>query len=113
MEGSIGWRTLLRLVLAIMGQWPRRFAWRSVVALEILRREPILAGAPFGEAGAYEKLIGVIRFAVDPARPAHRAMASAGGGRRGGPRASRSALGLHPRDRQRGPRRVIERWDIA
>jgi len=87
MEGSIGWRTLLRLVLAIMGQWPRRFAWRSVVALEILRREPILAGAPFGEAGAYEKLIGVIRFAVDPARPAHRAIADLD-------RAPRNARGL-------------------
>ena len=47
----------------------------AVVALEIQRREPILAGVPFGESGAYEKLIGVIRFAVDPARPVHRVIA--------------------------------------
>jgi Alpha/beta hydrolase domain len=59
----------------------------AVVALEILRNEPILAGAPFGEAGAYEKLIGVIRFAVDPARPAHRVIADLD-------RAPRNARGL-------------------
>jgi Alpha/beta hydrolase domain len=47
----------------------------GVVALEIVRREPVLAGAPFGEVGPYEKLVGVIRFAVDPALPAHRAIA--------------------------------------
>ena len=47
----------------------------AVVALEIQRRESILAGAPFGEAGPYEKLIGVVRFAVDPALPANRAIA--------------------------------------
>src|SRR5262245_11642362 len=43
----------------------------AVVALEISRREPVLAGAAFGAAGAYEKLSGVIRFAVDPAHPTH------------------------------------------
>jgi hypothetical protein len=44
----------------------------AVVALEITRREPVLAGASFGKAGGYEKLVGIIRFAVDPARPGHR-----------------------------------------
>src|SRR5215470_6233768 len=47
----------------------------AVVTLEISRREPVLDGAPFGEAGAYEKLAGIIRFAVDPAHPTHRVIA--------------------------------------
>src|SRR5262245_5238218 len=47
----------------------------AVVSLEISKREPVLDRAPFGEAGAYEKLAGVIRFAVDPAHPTHRVIA--------------------------------------
>jgi hypothetical protein len=43
----------------------------SVTALEIQRREPVLGGRHFGEAGAYEKIVGVLRFAVDPALPIH------------------------------------------
>ena len=37
-----------------------------VVSLEIQRREPILSGKSFGSAGAYEKLVGKVHFAVDP-----------------------------------------------
>src|SRR5262245_35602258 len=59
----------------------------AVVALEISRREPVLAGAPFGAAGAYEKLSGVIRFAVDPAHPTHGVIADLD-------RAPRNARGL-------------------
>ena len=66
----------------------------AVVALEIQRREPILAGAPFGQAGAYEKLIGVIRFAVEPALRAHQVIADLD-------RAPRNARGL---------RRVVGRF---
>jgi Alpha/beta hydrolase domain len=39
--------------------------------LEIQRREPVLGGRPFGSAGAYEKIEGTLRFAVDPAHPIH------------------------------------------
>ena len=43
----------------------------SVTALEIQRREPVLGGRAFGETGGYEKIAGVIRFAVDPAHALH------------------------------------------
>jgi hypothetical protein len=39
----------------------------SVVGLEIARREPFAGGHVFGEAGAYERIDGLLRFAVDPA----------------------------------------------
>ncbi len=44
----------------------------EVVSLEIHRREPLAGGMAFGEAGAYEKIVGVARFAVDPTHPANR-----------------------------------------
>jgi hypothetical protein len=47
----------------------------AVVALEIAKREPVLGGAAFGAGGAYEKLIGTLRLAVDPAHPANRPIA--------------------------------------
>ncbi len=37
-----------------------------VVSLEVQRREPILSGKQFGGAGAYEKLVGKVHFALDP-----------------------------------------------
>jgi hypothetical protein len=43
-----------------------------VTNLEIHRREVLLGGKSFGHAGAYEKIIGTIRFAADPAHPLHR-----------------------------------------
>ena len=39
--------------------------------LEIHHRSPILDGRPFGAAGAYEKITGVLRFAADPDHPSH------------------------------------------
>ncbi|HWF64213.1 MAG TPA: alpha/beta hydrolase domain-containing protein [Rhizomicrobium sp.] len=41
-------------------------AQARVVSLEVQRREPILSGKQFGPAGAYEKLIGKVHFALDP-----------------------------------------------
>ena len=38
----------------------------AVTRFEIDRREPVLGGAPFGAAGAYEKIVGTLHFAVDP-----------------------------------------------
>ena len=43
----------------------------AIIGLEIERREPVLGGASFGAAGAYEKIAGVVRFAVDPRLPVH------------------------------------------
>jgi hypothetical protein len=40
-----------------------------VVRLRIERREPVLNGRTFGAAGAYEKLVGKVEFAVDPNNP--------------------------------------------
>ena len=39
------------------------------VKLEIARREPVLGGKAFGNAGAYEKLVGTVKFALDPSLP--------------------------------------------
>lgn len=43
-----------------------------VTGLEIQRREVVLDGRPFGDAGAYEKIIGRLRYAVDPEHRLHR-----------------------------------------
>jgi len=44
-------------------------AFARVESVEVERRETILEGRPFGDAGAYEKIDGRIRFAFDPASP--------------------------------------------
>ncbi len=54
------------------------------IALDIQRRALVLDGRPFGAAGAYEKIAGVLRFAADPDHPRH---------------ASICDLGLAPRSR--------------
>ena len=43
----------------------------SVTALEIQRRELVLNGRGFGSTGAYEKILGTLRFTVDPTLPIH------------------------------------------
>jgi len=43
----------------------------SVTRFEIRTREPLDGGAPFGDTGPYERLDGVMHFAVDPADPAN------------------------------------------
>ena len=46
----------------------------AVVALELQQRSTVLDGRPFGAAGAYEKLAGILRFAADPAHPANQSV---------------------------------------
>lgn len=46
----------------------------TAAALEIHTRAMVLDGRPFGAAGPYEKIAGVLRFAVDPEAPVHRAV---------------------------------------
>ncbi len=41
----------------------------GVTRLRIERRENVLGGKPFGAAGPYEKVIGKVDFALDPALP--------------------------------------------
>lgn len=43
-----------------------------VIGFELERREIVLNGKPFGAAGPYEKLVGRLLYAVDPAHPRHR-----------------------------------------
>jgi hypothetical protein len=43
----------------------------SAVQLHIDRREPVLEGRAFGDAGAYEKIVGTVEFSLDPALPAN------------------------------------------
>jgi Alpha/beta hydrolase domain len=43
-----------------------------VTALEIKTRAQVLGGKTFGNTGAYEKIIGTLRFAIDPTHPLHR-----------------------------------------
>src|SRR5512146_1550076 len=50
----------------------------AVMAFEVERRETVLGGQPFGRVGPYEKIVGILRFAVDPERPAHRAITDLG-----------------------------------
>jgi hypothetical protein len=81
-----------------------------VTSLEITRRSVVLDGRPFGEAGAYETIVGVLRFGVDPTHPANQAITDIG-------LASRSPEGLvessadfyllRPVDPARGNRRLL------
>jgi hypothetical protein len=43
----------------------------AVEQLEITQRAPFADGARFGDSGAYERLDGTVRFAVDPSHPAN------------------------------------------
>ena len=42
-----------------------------MTGLDIQKREVVLDGKTWGEAGAYEKISGTARFSVDPAHPLH------------------------------------------
>lgn len=44
----------------------------EVRSIEIRRREPFAGGAAFGDTGPYERIIGVVRYEVDPAHPRNR-----------------------------------------
>jgi len=82
----------------------------AVTSLEIAQRSVVLDGRPFGAAGAYEKIAGVLRLAVDPLHPANQVIADLGA-------APRNAAGLvecaadfyllRPRDPARGNRRLL------
>jgi len=43
----------------------------ATTSFEIAQRETVLGGRPFGDAGAYQKIAGTLRFAVDPRHPDH------------------------------------------
>ena len=82
----------------------------AVTTLRVARREPVLGGRLFGDAGAYEKIAGTLHFAVDPAHPLHAEITDLG-------RAPRNGAGLvefsadfyllRPRDAERGNGAVL------
>ena len=61
-------RLFLALGLAVIVCAP---ASAEVTRLEIVRREVVLNGKAFGAVGPYEKLVGTVHFALDPALPAN------------------------------------------
>jgi hypothetical protein len=82
----------------------------AVTHLDILSRAPYAEGCPFGDAGAYERIAGVLHFAVEPEHGANRAIVDLD-------RAMRDAEGrvrfradfclLQPVDPARGSRRLL------
>jgi hypothetical protein len=64
-------RTIAALALVALGLVGPA-ARAELRELVIYRREPFAGGAMFGDAGPYEKLVGVARFAVDPAHARNR-----------------------------------------
>ena len=60
-------RTLTALLLLIATP-----AWAELVRIEVKSRADVLAGQAFGPAGPYEKLAGILHFAVDPRNAANR-----------------------------------------
>ncbi|TAJ86077.1 alpha/beta hydrolase domain-containing protein [Reyranella sp.] len=81
-----------------------------LLALDIERVEPLADGAPFGEAGPYERVIASARGEVDPAHPGNKGIALID-------KAPRNAAGkveyktdifiLRPRDPGRGNGRIL------
>jgi len=63
-------RRLACVLVAALVLVPVR-AWAGVTRLEVVRRQVVLNGQPFGTAGPYEKLVGTVHFALDPRLPAN------------------------------------------
>lgn len=49
-------------------------SWGAVERVEILVQEPFAAGKTFGEVGGYERLKGILHYAIDPEDPANQAI---------------------------------------
>jgi hypothetical protein len=64
-------RTCLLLGLAVLSSTVATSAPAAVRRLTVESRQDVLGGRSFGTAGAYEKLAGVVEFALDPADPAN------------------------------------------
>jgi len=100
-------RALCGAMLLLLGV-PAAFA--EVERIEITQREPFAGGKRFGTVGAYEKIVGLLHYAVDPDHPANARVVDLG-------RAPREADGLvrfagefmvlRPIDPARGNRRLL------
>jgi hypothetical protein len=65
--GKAGRYFILMMAIAFASHAARA----EVTGIEIASRTDVLAGKSFGNAGAYEKVIGKVHFAVDPASAAN------------------------------------------
>ena len=82
----------------------------AVTSLQITRRSVVLDGRPFGAAGAYEKIMGVLRIGVDPVHPANQAitdLAAAPRNTAGLVECEADFYLLRPQDPARGNRRLL------
>src|SRR6266540_2484388 len=82
----------------------------AVTSLQITRRSVVLDGRPFGAAGAYEKIMGVLRIGVDPVHPANQAitdLAAAPRNTAGLVECQADFYLLRPQDPARGNRRLL------
>ena len=82
----------------------------AVTSLEITHQSVVLDGHAFGAAGAYEKIVGVLRFGVDPTHPANQGiadLAQAPRGEAGLVESSADFYLLRPVDPARGNRRLL------
>jgi hypothetical protein len=65
--------SMLRIVCALFAAafiaCAARGAQAEVTRIEIASRMDVLGGNPFGDTGAYEKIIGKVFFSVDPQHP--------------------------------------------
>jgi hypothetical protein len=81
-----------------------------LLSFEIEKVEPLADGAPFGETGAYERVIGTARGEVDPALPANRGIALIDKAPRNAAGKVEYATGvfiLRPKDSTRGNGRIL------
>src|SRR5688572_3306734 len=60
-----GTQLLAAVLVVVMSSAARA----ELVSLELFEREPFADGAEFGDAGSYERIRGLARFAVDPDHP--------------------------------------------
>ena len=63
---------LLRALVALAVLIQPTLTFAEVTSVTITSRTPLADGRAFGSAGAYEKLVGRIDFALDPADPHNR-----------------------------------------
>jgi hypothetical protein len=64
---------LLLMLIAIIASCETARA--AVSRIEIASRADVSGGKPFGDVGAYEKIVGKVFFSVDPAHPRNKAIA--------------------------------------
>src|SRR6266853_5397927 len=62
------------LILTALAIFAFGSARAEVTRIEIASRADVLGGKAFGAAGAYEKIVGTVVFALDPAHPANKAI---------------------------------------